>query len=357
MRIRQLLLINILLVISLPLLLSCGKKGNPVAPRAFGPQAVKRFQAAARSGGIMLMWKPPTRNTDKMPLLDLESFKIFREEVRFEDRCRSCPKNFVTLFEYAYKGPRGKVPERELFFYTDRDIKPRHVYTYKIECLNEGGMLGAASNIVTVFWDVPPSPPTSLNVERKGRYSVLAWESPALLEDGTPPAEIAGFNIYRSLQQGVYENAPLNAEPVAETTFQDMPETYDQTYFYTVRTVRKVIDSFIESAPSAENSLLFSDITAPSAPQGLTAIPSREGMLLKWVAKSERGVAGYHVYRKEPGGRDFIRINRELIQANSWVDTSAHTGKQYIYAVTAVDESLQHNESPLSEPVTILHLP
>jgi hypothetical protein len=166
-----------------------------------------------------------------------------------------------------------------------------------------------------------------------------------------------GFNIYRSLQKGTYEEFPLNAELLTEPAYQDTPDTYDQTYFYTVRAVRQMYDTAVESAPSEELALLYEDLTPPGAPQGLTAIPDRNGMILKWIAKAEQGVAGFNVYRKDAGGGAFVRLNKELIQDNSWRDTSARVGKRYIYAVTAVDQSLRKNESELSEPVSILHLP
>jgi len=344
-------------IVCIALFSACGKKSNPIGPPALGPEAVKNLRAVARSGGITLLWKAPAKNTDETPLLDLESFKIYREEVRFEDRCQKCPKNFRLLFEYAYKGPRGKVPERELLYYTDRSVQPGHVYSYKINCLNERDMLGASSDTVTVYWDVPPSPPEAVTVERNGRYVVLEWNSPATLEDGGPFSESKSFDIYRSTQQGVFEEPPLNSEPLAETTFEDKPDTYDQTYFYTVRAVRKVYDTFIESAPSAEVSLLYADITPPGAPQGLTAIPAKAGVILKWIAKSEPGVAGYYVYRKDPAGKEFVRISRELIQENSWIDRTARIGQRYTYAVKTVDQSLRKNESAFSQPVTVLHLP
>jgi len=339
------------------LLAACGKKGDPAVPHAIGPDAVKKLRAIARSGGIMLSWKPPAKNTDKAPLLDLESFKIYREEVAAADRCAKCPKNFQFFFEYAYKGPRGKVPERELFSYRDTAVKPGHVYSYKIQCLNERTMLGASSETVTVFWDVPPSPPSGLRYERKGRTVFFSWERPKTLEDGKPLTVNAGYNIYRSMEKGTYEGMPLNPEPLTDPAYQDTPDTYDKTYYYVMRTVRQVFDTAIESAPSEELALLYEKLTAPGAPQGLTAIPDRRGMILKWIAKSEPGVAGFNVYRKDAGAGAFGRLNKELIQENSWLDTTARIGKRYVYGVTAVDQSLRKNESELSAPVSILHLP
>lgn len=335
----------------------CGKKADPLVPHAIGPQSVKRFRAVARSGGIILLWRAPTLNTDETPLLDLESFKIYREEVRFEDRCQKCPKNFKLLFEYPYKGQRGTVPGRELFYYTDRSVQPGNVYSYKITCLNGRNMRGEDSDTVTVFWDVPPAAPKELKIERSGRSVILEWRSPETLENGNPLDEQVGFEIYRSTQQGVFENPPLNPEPVAETTYTDRPDSFDQTYYYTVRAVRRVFDTVIESAPAAEVSLLFDDITPPGAPQGLTAIPLQEGVMLKWMAKAEQGVAGFIVYRKDAAAKTFVRISRDIIAENSWLDKTARRGQFYTYVVTAVDQSLRKNESTYSQSVTVTFLP
>jgi len=336
------------------MLAACGKKDYPSAPRAIGPDTVKKFRAIARSGGIILAWRPPAKNTDKTPLLDLDSFKIYREEVAAKDRCTKCPKNFRLLFDYAYQGPRGKVPERELFLYTDSAVKPGCVYSYKIQCLNERDMLGADSDTVTFFWDVPPAAPSGLRCDRQGRDLGLSWERPATLENGAPLDANVRFNIYRSRQQGTYE-FPLNPEPLIEPAYQDTPDTYDETYYYVVRAVRQVYDTAIESAPAEELPVLYEDTTPPGAPQGLTAIPDRRGVILKWIAKAEPGVAGFNVYRRDAGS--FVRINKELVRENSWLDATAHAGKRYEYAVTAVDQSLRNNESDRSAPVTVLHLP
>ncbi len=335
----------------------CGKKADPVVPDAIGPQSVKKFRAVARSGGILLLWQAPTQNTDETPLIDLESFKIYREEVRFEDRCQKCPKNFRLLFEYPYKGQRGRVPGRELFYYTDSLVQPRHVYSYKINCLNERNMLGKDSDTVTVFWDMPPAAPPHITIERSGRAIALEWRRPETLENGDPLGEPVGFDIYRSTQQGVFDRPPLNPEPLDGNTYLDHPDTYDQTYYYTVRAVRRVFDTIIESAPSPEVSLLFEDTTQPGAPQGLTAIPMPEGILLKWMAKAERGVAGFVVYRKDAAAQTFVRISRDIIEENSWIDKTARRGQSYTYAVTAVDQSLRKNESTFSQPVSVKFLP
>ena len=77
---------------------------------------------------------------------------------------------------------------------------------------------------------------------------------------------------------------------------------------------------------------------------------------MKWMAKSEKGFAGYHVYRRTAKGGEFKRLNPELLRTNSWLDTTAVKGQGYEYAVSSVDDSQSANESPPSEPVYIRYI-
>jgi len=120
--------------------------------------------------------------------------------------------------------------------------------------------------------------------------------------------------------------------------------------------VRRVQDTQIESRPSAEVVVRYLDTTAPGTPQALTAIAREEGILLKWMPKTEPGFAGFNLYRKESAGSGFIRLNDRLITQSSWLDRTARARQRYIYAVTALDGSAQANESPYSETVEILYL-
>lgn len=334
---------------------ACGKKADPMLPVHLAPEQVKGFQAVARSGAIVLAWKAPAENTDNSPLIDLAGFKIFREELPVAKACQQCPRNFTEFFDYPYRGSRGKQPEKTWFIYHDRTVTTGNLYTYRIHCYNERETTGPASKLLSLCYDVPPAAPAKLQARRDGRLIVLAWEHPGQLEDGSMD-RIEGYNVYRSLQQGQSEQIPLNQELVKEPVLEDIPETYDRTYYYTVRAVRRSRDTLIESLPSEEIAVPYMDITPPGIPQALTAIPQEDGILLKWMPKVEQGFAGFNLYRKaghEPG---FVRLNDRLITQGSWLDRSVQLRARYIYAVTAVDRSAQANESPYSDIVEVLYI-
>ena len=70
------------------------------------------------------------------------------------------------------------------------------------------------------------------------------------------------------------------------------------------------------------------DITPPGTPRGLTAVPTKRGVLLKWIPKGERDFAGYNLYRQGPGDKQFVELHEGSIQAHSWVDAAVKMARE-----------------------------
>jgi len=335
---------------------ACGKKGDPGLPVTRAPEAPKRFHAAARAEGVILLWKASDKNADGSPLLDLSGFRILRSAMPIEEACLKCPRDYKLLYDYDYRGPNGQAPEKRWFYYQDAALAFKHVYTYTMQCYNEREHAGPPAKAIDVYWDTPPAAPSHFRWERKYRVVSLFWDPPASLADGTAAESLLGYNVYRTLQKGVYRDMPINQAIVPEPAYEDVPDTLDTVYFYTVRAVRAVQDTMIESAPSGEIEVAYMDITPPGAPQGLTVVPTKEGMLLKWIPKGEKDFGGFYIYRKSPGEDRFVRLNEKPVRENAWVDAGARVGRRYIYGVSSVDRSAGANESALSETVEVLYI-
>lgn len=335
---------------------SCGKKGDPGLPVLRAPEAPKRFQAVARAEAIVLVWKAPDTNADKSPLLDLAGFKILRSEMPIEKACLKCPRDYREIFDYVYKGPRGQEPEKRWFYYQDSAISFKSLYTYRVQCYNDHEDTGPSTKPVDVYWDMPPAAPTGLSVQRSNRLLRFMWNPVTGLADGTAAERIEGYNVYRTDTRGVYEEAPLHEELLSDTVFEDIPEKLGLTYFYTVRAVRRVQETLIESLPSNEIEVAYVDIQPPGIPEGLTAIPQKDGMLLKWIPKAERDFAGFNIYRREARAAGFVKLNEKPVTENAWLDTTAALRTRYVYGITAVDRSPQANESGMSETVEVLYI-
>ena len=59
-------------------------------------------------------------------------------------------------------------------------------------------------------------------------------------------------------------------------------------------------------------------------------------MTLSWTASTSTA-AGYYVYRTNPPGKNYIKLNSELLTATHYTDTNVEAGRTYTYFVTAVD--------------------
>jgi len=344
--------INIVVVLAL-FCFSCGKKGDPGLPMPVVPDAPSKFQAVARSEGVFILWRAPEYNVNKSTLLDLAGFKILRANEPIDKFCPRCPKNTDQLADIPYKGDRGKMPEKQLYHYQDTALEYGMIYFYQMNAYNEREKNGKSTKPLLVYWDRPPAAPAGLKVDRDNKLLKLSWHPVAVLEDARPLEGFAGYNVYRTTQQGVYEEGPINKEPVKEPVFEDVPAKIDMTYYYTIRASRMVKETMIEGKPSQELQVAYMDITAPDAPKSLIAIPRAGGVELKWIGSVQADIAGYNVYRQE--ARGFVRLNSRLVQENSWLDTGARSGGSYVYGVTSVDTSAKANESPMSELATVTY--
>jgi len=80
-------------------------------------------------------------------------------------------------------------------------------------------------------------PPLNLTVSREGFGALrLNWVAPAASDDGSPLADLAGYNIYRMSASGG-QRTRVNTVRVTNTTFLDIGLEDGKTYYYVVRAV------------------------------------------------------------------------------------------------------------------------
>lgn len=91
------------------------------------------------------------------------------------------------------------------------------------------------------------------------------------------------------------------------------------------------------------------EFVAPSVPSNLTVNNQSSSVRLDWVASPETDVAGYTVFRADSANGIYNTIARN-VKSTVFVDNTISVGKQYFYAVKAVDNSL--NSSDYSNQVS-----
>lgn len=92
------------------------------------------------------------------------------------------------------------------------------------------------------------------------------------------------------------------------------------------------------------------EFKAPAPPTNLTASSNLSSVRLDWSASTDADVKGYHIYRSDSESGTYNTIARD-ITSTSFVDNTAEQGKNYFYALKAVDQSL--NRSAYSTKIQV----
>ena len=89
---------------------------------------------------------------------------------------------------------------------------------------------------------------------------------------------------------------------------------------------------------------------APAPPTHLTATAQSASVLLEWDANQEADLDGYMIIRSEKGLDNWNTIARK-VKSTKFIDNSCCKGKEYVYAVKAIDYS--ENQSEVSESAEV----
>ncbi len=234
-------------------------------------------------------------------------------------------------------------PFGEALSYDDSNVKTGETYTYRIELLKEKSRERAVSESLTIGLQLIPGVNGTLRAEgSKGAIS-LSWG-----EADAAPRGIR-YQVYRGEKERAAKKL-INREPLDTTRFVDIEVSREKEYCYEIRGLLRsgFVDN--EGPPSQEVCARTEDRTPPGAPTGLQAVSSRDAFVLSWVSPGDADILGYHIYRSLGGGA-FKRINTEPVRKVSYRDRDVLPGNDYRYRVTAVDTSLNRNESLFSNTV------
>ncbi|HWO00135.1 MAG TPA: fibronectin type III domain-containing protein, partial [Blastocatellia bacterium] len=181
----------------------------------------------------------------------------------------------------------------------------------------------------------------------------LKWSAPEGNVDGTRPASLAGYNVYRRRADRSAGADLLNEEPISESTFDDTKFSYKQDYVYFVRALSQGTTGLIESADSEPLAFTPIDTFAPAAPNPVSIASANGTISLFWPSSSERDVIGYNVYRAasaDAKDSDWTKLNEQLMTTVTFRDDRVVIDQTYFYRVTAMDRF--NNESSPSKVVS-----
>lgn len=344
----------IILIAVLMLLPACGRRGDLVIPGTVLPEAPSGLMVDPRGDAVILGWGVPAKDTSGGPLTGLAGFTVMRAAL--PEDTGECPCQFERAGFVDMETPgKDAVVSGGRVVYSDSGpgLVPGGRYAYKVVPFNADGFSGPESNTVKVRLLGLPAEPGGLMAAPGNRGVTLTWHAPAADVSGGPVDDIAGYNVYRSMDKDAPPARPVNPAPVAGDSYEDAGLVNGTAYYYRVSALRGAEPPYTEGDPAGPVSATPADTVPPSVPTGLRAVPGEGRVLMSWDPDTEADLAGYIVYRKGPGDSEPKEAGRTGPGWITWEDAGVASGGEYTYSVSAFDDAAPANESGRSEVYSV----
>jgi hypothetical protein len=341
-------LIFALCLVPFAFLNACGKRHPPLPPVERVPQRTELLSGVQRGNQVILSWPAPRRNASDESVQSIRRVDVYRLAEGVDDPLPLTEEEFssrATLIGSVGEEQIARAPDA--LAYTDELTLSEPVrLRYAVRYVNAAGQRASFSNFLLIEPAASVSLPPNVapNPEIKESAINVRWETPESNVDGTRPANLLGYNVYRSAaSQNEPAQTPLNTRPVNALSFADQTFKFGEEYVYVVRAVSLGTGGEpVESLNSNAVNVKPVDVFAPAAPTGLTAAaaPSPLRISVFFAANQERDVVGYNLYRSTDPDlpkENWTKLNREPLQRTTFQDEAVRSGQKYFYYAVAVD--------------------
>jgi hypothetical protein len=326
----------------------CAKIGEPQPPTIQIPEPATDLAVKQVSDHVVLTATKPTKNTNGSEALTIRSLEIYRLAEKVSDSTSARPLTAEHLTSQAapifsisadrfadYLNGNSFVIEDSLSIPNRSEIYTQ-VFRYAALFVNNKNQAAGFSNQVSIAPTPIPLPPSGLSVDFTESCIHLRWTPPAKNMNGSSPARIAGYNIFRSENAQKFPAIPLNSKIIVNPEFRDESFQFDTTYYYRVSIVGSLKNPYAESLPSEIKAATAKDIYPPEPPEKFNAIWDKGVVYLLWVPSPSKDVVGYRIYRRRAGKTEKQLLQNELITMPNFQDNGI-SDRQYEYLATAVD--------------------
>lgn len=178
---------------------------------------------------------------------------------------------------------------------------------------------------------IPPAPPIGLKgtADKTGLVK-LTWTA-------NTEKDLAGYRVYRSnAEKG--EFSQVSRKAIKTNAFTDTIElkTLTKAVYYKLVAVDTRYNPSEFSAPFK---LKRPDIVPPTPPSFYEVRSSVDGVYLAWHASSSEDVVKHVVYRTKKGEENWKSIALFKDTNHVYTDTTAQLAQEYLYKITAFDDS------------------
>jgi hypothetical protein len=344
----QLLVVSLLIAAYVFLGAGCAKIADPLPPEIRIPRPAVDLAVRQHSDFIILTVSRPELNTDGSPAETLQRVDVFRliEDPNAGTSEQSLPED--QFMQRATRIQSIQSPQFSEYLHDNAFIvrdsiqlpegswKPQRI-RYVVRFVNKKNQAAGLSNQVQIAPVPIPPPPEDLSAEVTEDFIRLKWVEPPANMDGSQPARIAGYNIYRSDDAGKLPATKINSDPVLKPEYEDRNFQFGKTYYYAVGTIGSTQHPYAESLPSKTYAASARDIFPPEPPADFNALLDNGIVLLLWSPSSSGDIAGYKIYRREKGSKARRILNNDLITIFSFRDGTAAPSKIWVYSIQAVD--------------------
>ncbi|MFA6413097.1 MAG: hypothetical protein WCW53_10415 [Syntrophales bacterium] len=126
------------------MIVSCGKKGNPVPRQQIKLQMIKNLRGEITEEGVLLSWTLPEKAKSNKMVKILRSVTIPGED------CPGCPQKFVLLTEKDEAYLQSGMKDPGQYRYLDRDIDTGRNYGYRVVWCISSGTCSPESNTAEI---------------------------------------------------------------------------------------------------------------------------------------------------------------------------------------------------------------
>lgn len=341
----------------------CARVGDPLPPLQLIPRPAEAPQIRQVGAEIRIRVQLPTSNIDNTPahMSEVRLVRLVQADgpsikLPDADRMRQECVRIATLESAQLE----KRPVRESLEFTDSlnalgDTDPFHsVFYYAVEITGRKNRSAGLSGIQE-FRPVAVAAPVQVRFVLQPEAVRLEWDVPKANIDGSSPARIAGYRVYRLLGDSASFGQPLGVAPAESPWYEDRDFVFGRTARYAISVMATADAPVVESALSDPILVEPRDIFPPAVPAQLEAFGLAEVIHLRWDANRESDLKGYWLSRSDSPQEIGSRITEKPIEQTGYVDRNVEQRKTYYYRLTAVDQL--GNESKPSAPVAAATIP
>jgi fibronectin type 3 domain-containing protein len=223
--------------------------------------------------------------------------------------------------------------------YFDLAVSPGQSYQYRIVLLDTlGKEAGRVEKQITVAAPRVPGAPPRVSAQTGAKDVTVKWDYPRFA--GGDNDLTVGFLVTRQARGA--DPVVITPSPVLRIEGQlqliDDTAPLDTPLTYSVQAV-DIIGTL--SAPVTAPEVTLKDTTPPMAPQGVTAVDQKDGVLLVWKISPEANTDHYQVFRSgsEDSGYQLLSSAPVPVSQPRFVDSRPVRGVVWYYKVTAVSRS------------------